>query len=72
MDRKRQHILHVSLFVLLGVAFVALAIADMLIGSELIPVREVISSLWGDVSVERSWKLSGLTSSSLPAKTTVP
>lgn len=52
MDRKRQHILHVSLFVLLGVAFVALAIADMLIGSEPIPVREVISSLWGDVSVE--------------------
>lgn len=52
MDRKRQHILHVSLFVLLGVAFVALAIADMLIGSEPIPVREVVSSLWGDVSVE--------------------
>lgn len=52
MDRKRQHILHVSLFVLLGVAFVALAIADMLIGSEPIPVREIISSLWGDVSVE--------------------
>ena len=52
MDRKRQHILHVSLFVLLGVAFVALAIADMLIGSEPIPVREIVSSLWGDVSVE--------------------
>jgi iron complex transport system permease protein len=42
----------VSLFVLLGVAFVALAIADMLIGSEPIPVREIVSSLWGDVSVE--------------------
>lgn len=52
MDRKRQHILHVSLFVLLGVAFVALAVADMLIGSEPIPVREVVSSMWGDVSVE--------------------
>ena len=52
MDRKRQHILHVSLFVLLGVAFVALDIADMLIGSEPIPVREIVSSLWGDVSVE--------------------
>ena len=52
MDRKRQHILHVSLFVFLGVAFVALAIADMLIGSEPIPVREIVSSLWGDVSVE--------------------
>lgn len=52
MDRKRQHILHVSLFVLLGVVFVALAIADMLIGSEPIPVREIVSSLWGDVSVE--------------------
>ena len=52
MERRRQHILHTSLFALLGVSFVALAIADMLIGTEAIPVREIISSLWGDVSVE--------------------
>ena len=52
MDRSTQHMLHVSLFALLGVAFVALAIVDMLVGPEAIPVREVLSSLWGDVSEE--------------------
>jgi iron complex transport system permease protein len=52
MERRRQHILHTSLFALLGVSFVALAIADMLVGSEPIPVREVIASLWGEVSAE--------------------
>ena len=52
MQRSKQHRLSVVLFVLLGFALVALAIADMLIGTEAIPVREIISSLWGDVSVE--------------------
>lgn len=52
MNRATQHILHVSLFVVLGVAFVALAIVDMLVGPEAIPVREVVASLWGDVSAE--------------------
>ena len=52
MQRKQQHRLCITLFVLLGFALVALAIADMLIGTESIPVREIISSLWGDVSVE--------------------
>ena len=52
MQRSQQHRLSVVLFVLLGFALVALAIADMLIGTETIPVREIISSLWGDVSVE--------------------
>ena len=52
MQRSQQHRLSVVLFVFLGVALVALAIADMLIGTEAIPVREIISSLWGDVSVE--------------------
>jgi iron complex transport system permease protein len=42
----------VSLFVVLGVAFVVLAIVDMLVGPEAIPVREVVASLWGDVSAE--------------------
>ncbi len=52
MDRSTQHILHVSLFVVLGMAFVALAIVDMLVGPEAIPVGEVVASLWGDVSEE--------------------
>ena len=52
MQRTQQHRLGITLFVLLGFALVALAIADMLIGTESIPVREIISSLWGDVSVE--------------------
>ena len=52
MQRSQQHRLSVVLFVLLGFALVALAIADMLIGTEAIPVREIIASLWGDVSVE--------------------
>ena len=52
MQRSQQHRLSVVLFVLLGFALVALAIADMLIGTETIPVREIIASLWGDVSVE--------------------
>ena len=52
MQRSQQHRLSVVLFVLLGFALVALALADMLIGTESIPVREIISSLWGDVSVE--------------------
>ena len=52
MQHSQQHRLSVVLFVLLGFALVALAIADMLIGTEAIPVREIISSLWGDVSVE--------------------
>ena len=52
MQRSQQHKLSVVLFVLLGFALLALAIADMLIGTEAIPVREIISSLWGDVSVE--------------------
>jgi iron complex transport system permease protein len=38
--------------VALGVLFVALAIIDMLVGPEAIPVREVVASLWGDVSEE--------------------
>ena len=52
MQRSQQHRLSVVLFVLLGFALVALAIADILIGTEAIPVREIIASLWGDVSVE--------------------
>ena len=52
MNRSTQHILHTTLFVTLGVLFIALAIVDMLVGSEAIPVREVVSSLWGDVSAE--------------------
>ena len=52
MDRATQHILHVTLFVVLGVALVALAIVDMLVGPEAIPMHEVVSSLWGDVSAE--------------------
>ena len=52
MERRRQHILHTSLFALLGISFVALAIADMFVGSEAIPMREVITSLWGEVSAE--------------------
>jgi iron complex transport system permease protein len=36
--------------VLLAVALVALAIADMLVGTVDIPVRDVVASLWGDVS----------------------
>ena len=52
MERTKQHRLAITLFVLLGIALVALAIADMLIGTESIPVREIISSLWGDASEE--------------------
>jgi iron complex transport system permease protein len=52
MSRSSQNILHTSLFVALGVLFVALAIIDMLVGPETIPVREVVASLWGDVSEE--------------------
>lgn len=52
MDRATQYILHVTLFVVLGVALVALAIVDMLVGPEAIPMHEVVSSLWGDVSAE--------------------
>jgi iron complex transport system permease protein len=52
MNRTQQHRLNITLFMLLGFALVALAIADMLIGTESIPVREIISSLWGDVSAE--------------------
>ena len=52
MSRSSQNILHTSLFVALGVLFVALAIIDMLVGPEAIPVREVVASLWGDVSEE--------------------
>ena len=50
MKRSQQHILSTTLFVLLSIAVVALAIADMLIGSVAIPVREVVSSLWGGVT----------------------
>ena len=50
MKRSQQHILRTMLFVLLSIAIVALAIADMLIGSVAIPVREVVSSLWGGVT----------------------
>lgn len=50
MKRSQQHILSTALFVLLSIAIVALAIADMLIGSVAIPVREVVSSLWGGVT----------------------
>ena len=50
MKRSQQHILRTTLFVLLSIAIVALAIADMLIGSVAIPVREVVSSLWGGVT----------------------
>lgn len=50
MKRSQQHILRTTLFVLLCIAIVVLAIADMLIGSVAIPVREVVSSLWGGVT----------------------
>ena len=50
MKRSQQHILSTTLFVLLSIAVVALAIADMLIGSVAIPIREVVSSLWGGVT----------------------
>lgn len=50
MQRTQQHILRTTLFVLLSVALVALAIADMLVGTVDIPVRDVVASLWGDVS----------------------
>ena len=50
MKRSQQHILRTMLFVLLSIAIVVLAIADMLIGSVAIPVREVVSSLWGGVT----------------------
>lgn len=50
MKRSQQHILRTTLFVLLSIAIVVLAIADMLIGSVAIPVREVVSSLWGGVT----------------------
>ena len=50
MKRSQQHILRTMLFVFLSIAIVALAIADMLIGSVAIPVREVVSSLWGGVT----------------------
>lgn len=50
MQRSQQHILRTTLFVLLAVTLVALAIADMLVGTVDIPVRDVVASLWGDVS----------------------
>jgi iron complex transport system permease protein len=50
MQRTQQHILRTTLFVLLALALVALAIADMLVGTVDIPVRDVVASLWGDVS----------------------
>ena len=50
MKRSQQHILRTMLFVLLSIAIVVLAIADMLLGSVAIPVREVVSSLWGGVT----------------------
>lgn len=50
MKRSQQHILRTTLFVLLSIAIVVLAIADMLIGSVAIPVREVVSSLLGGVT----------------------
>ena len=50
MKRSQQHILRTMLFVFLSIAIVVLAIADMLIGSVAIPVREVVSSLWGGVT----------------------
>lgn len=52
MTLHRQHILHITLFVLLAFALLALAIADMLIGPEPIPVDEVVRALWGDASEE--------------------
>lgn len=52
MTLHRQHILHTTLFVLLAFALLALAIADMLIGPEPIPVDEVVRALWGDASEE--------------------
>ena len=52
MTLHRQHILHTTLFVLLAFALLTLAIADMLIGPEPIPVDEVVRALWGDASEE--------------------
>ena len=52
MDRSRQHILHTVLFATLAIALVALAIADMLVGTVDIPVSDVVSSIWGSVSQE--------------------
>lgn len=52
MTLHRQHILHTTLFVLLAFVLLALAIADMLIGPEPIPVDEVVRALWGDASEE--------------------
>ena len=52
MNRSRQHILHTVLFATLAIALVGLAIADMLIGTVDIPVRDVVSSMWGSVSQE--------------------
>ena len=54
MERRQLHRLSITLFVLLGIALVALAIADMLIGTESIPVSEIVSSLWGDASEEHA------------------
>ena len=54
MERRQLHRLSITLFVLLGIALVALAIADMLIGTEPIPVSEIVSSLWGDASEEHA------------------
>lgn len=52
MTAHRQHILHTTLFVLLAFAMLALAIADLLIGPEPIPVDEIVRALWGDASEE--------------------
>ena len=52
MDRSRQYILHTVLFATLAIALVALAIADMLVGTVDIPVSDVVSSMWGRVSCE--------------------
>ena len=47
---KRENIIHTTLFTLLGIAIIGLAIADLLIGTTAIPVKEVLATLMGNAT----------------------
>ncbi len=53
MSRQRVNILHAALFVVLAVAIVALALADLLTGTTQIPVGEVWAAICGECENEQ-------------------
>ena len=47
---NRNNIIHPTIFALLGIAIIGLAIADLLIGTTAIPAKEVLSTLLGNTT----------------------